>query len=46
MTSEEVDKELVLSYDDLCQYLLEKYGPAEHDYFVNESCQSKNRKSV
>lgn len=46
MTSEEVDKELALSYDELCQYLLEKYGPAEHDYFVNESCKSKNRKVV
>lgn len=46
MTSEEVDKELDMSYDDLCQYLLEKYGASKYDYFANESCRSKNRKVV
>ena len=44
MTSEEVDKELEMPYDDLCQYLLDKYGASKYDYFVNESCRSKSRK--
>lgn len=44
MNNEEIDKELGLSYDKLCKYLLKKYGPAEHDYFINESCRSRNKK--
>ena len=44
MDSKEVDKELGLSYDELCDYLLEKYGAAKHDYFVNESCRTTNKK--
>lgn len=44
MSSEEVRKELDLSYQELVDYLLGKYGPAQYDYFVNETCRSKNKK--
>ena len=33
---------LYLSYGQIVSSLLEKYGPVNGDYFVNESCQSKN----
>lgn len=46
MDNKEIDKELGLSYDELCDYLLKKYGPAKGNYFVNENCKSKNRKIV
>lgn len=45
MDNHEIDKELALSYDELCDYLVSKYGPAEHDYFANETCRSRNRKA-
>ena len=35
-------KLLSLSYYQLVSRLLDKYGPVNGDYFVNESCQSKN----
>lgn len=44
MNSEEINKEYNMTYGELCQYLLAKYGPAKYDYFVNESCKTKNRK--
>lgn len=44
MDSAEVEKELGMTYQELVGYLLEKYGPAKHDYFCNETCRSKNRK--
>lgn len=34
-----------MSYDDYVVYLLRKYGPAQYDYFCNESCKSKNSKN-
>ena len=46
MESSEVKKELNMSYNELVNYLLKKYGAAEYDYFSNESCKSKNRKVV
>jgi hypothetical protein len=33
-----------MSYDDYVQHLLNKYGAAECDYFINETCKSKNKK--
>lgn len=33
-----------LSYSQLIETLLSKYGKAQYDYFVNESCVSKNHK--
>lgn len=42
MKSEEIKKELGLGYQELVDYLLDKYGPAEGDYFRNETCKSKN----
>jgi hypothetical protein len=44
MQSLEIKKELNMTYGELVQYLLEKYGPAKYDYFCNESCKSKNPK--
>lgn len=44
MDNKEIDKELGLSYDELCKYLLDKYGVAKYDFFLNEKCRSKNRK--
>ena len=44
MESLEVKNELNMNYNDLVDYLLEKYGHAQYDYFCNESCKSKNPK--
>lgn len=44
MESKEVDKELGMTYSQLVGYLLEKYGPAKYDYFVNDSFKTKNNK--
>ena len=44
MESLEIKKELEMSYMELVNYLLKKYGPAKYDYFCNESCKSKNSK--
>ena len=44
MLREELYKELSLPYQELVNYLLEKYGAAQYDYFCNETCRSKNRK--
>lgn len=37
-------KLMKMSYQELVQFLLKKYGPAKHDYFANERCISKNSK--
>ena len=44
MDSKEIRKERYMGYDRLVKYLLKKYGPAQYDYFCNETCRSKNRK--
>ena len=44
MTSEEIKKELDMGYQELVSYLLEKYGPAKYDYFVNDLFKTKNNK--
>lgn len=44
MSKEEIKKELGMSYQGLVDYLLEKYGPAQYDYFINDSFRSKNKK--
>lgn len=33
-----------MTYDELCEYLLNKYGVAKYDYFRTESCKSRNPK--
>lgn len=43
MESSEVRKELGMTYPELVEYLLDKYGPAKGDYFCNESCKTKNK---
>lgn len=45
MESIEIKKELAMNYNELVEYLLNKYGPAKYDYFCNESCKSKNSKT-
>lgn len=37
-------QELDMTYADYVQYLLNKYGPATCNYFVNEQCKSKSSK--
>lgn len=32
-----------MSYDELVQFLINKYGPAKYDYFTNEYCTIKNK---
>ena len=44
MDSREIQKERYMGYDRLVKYLLKKYGPAQYDYFLNETCRSKNHK--
>ena len=44
MDKEEIIKEMEMDYDQLVQYLLNKYGGSKYDYFVNESCKTKNKK--
>lgn len=44
MEREEIECELATTYDDLVDYLLEKYGPAMYSYFVNNSFRTRNRK--
>lgn len=45
MTRQEILKEVKMPYSVLIQYLIQKYGAAEHDYFATESLKSKNRKA-
>ena len=33
-----------MPYEELVSYLIKKYGPAEYDYFCNESCKTINKK--
>ena len=42
MEKDEIELELGMSYRELVNYLLKKYGPAKGDYFRNETCRSKN----
>lgn len=44
MESLEIKKELTMTYSELIEYFLNKYGVAKYDYFCNESCKSKNAK--
>lgn len=44
MKSAEIQNQLKMTYDELVKYLLDKYGPAEYDYFLNENFKSKNKK--
>ena len=44
MESTEIKNQLKMTYDELVDYLLKKYGPGQYDYFRNESCKSKNSK--
>lgn len=39
-----LEEELKLNYLDLCKFLQDKYGMPKGDYFLTESCKSKNTK--
>ena len=38
------ERVMEMSYDELVNYLIKKYGPARYDYFINEYCTIKNKK--
>lgn len=44
MEHEEIIKEVKMTYYELCDYLIQKYGPAEYNYFPNKECRKKNSK--
>ena len=44
MDSAELFHEISMSYSELTNYLLGKYGLAQHDYFTSSECRSKSRK--
>ena len=44
MDSDEIIKEVRMSYYNLLDYLIQKYGSAKYDYFTSEECKYKNKK--
>ena len=44
MDREEIKKELKMTYYELQDYLIQKYGPAKYDYFATPECKTKNSK--
>lgn len=44
MENSEIKNELCMTYAELVDYLLEKYGKVSGDYFCSESCRTRNRK--
>ena len=40
----EIEKELRMTYEELCKYLQGKYGIAKVNYFPNEECRARNKK--
>ena len=44
MEQAEIRREISLSYYDLCNYLIDKYGAAKFDYFPNPQCRAKRPK--
>ncbi len=44
MDRNEIIKEMHMTYNDLLAYLIQKYGGALYDYFVNEECRTNNKK--
>ena len=43
-TSDEYHAQMKLSYVELVEYLLKKYGAAKEDYFINDSFSTKNKR--
>lgn len=44
MNREEINKELSMTYEGLTEYLIQKYGAVQYDYFCTSECRSKNKK--
>ena len=44
MKQKEIFEELQMTYEELCQYLIKKYGGAVCDYFATPECRSKSKK--
>lgn len=42
----EFNQEKLMSYNQLVDYLLKKYGAAQHDYFTSPTCKTKNKEVV
>lgn len=42
--AKEINKIRSFKYDDLCDYLRNKYGEVDGPYFINENCATKNEK--
>lgn len=38
------EKIMKMNYYELVQFLINKYGPAKYDYFVNDKCKTTNKK--
>lgn len=45
MQQKELLEEFSMSYEELTQYLLKKYGPSKYDYFSTKDCTSKNKRT-
>ena len=43
MDTYEIEKELRMTYEEMCKYLQSKYGIAKVDYFPNEECRARNK---
>lgn len=43
-SKEELYKEKEMNYEELCDYLIKKYGAVQGNYFLTESMKSKNQK--
>ena len=44
MDNSEVKSELMMTYNNLVDYLLDKYGPAQYNYFSTNTCKTRNAK--
>ena len=42
--NEELLNQIKMTYNEQVEYLLDKYGKAEYDYFTSEDCKAKNKK--
>ena len=45
MKKKEIEEQMKMTYIELANYLLEKYGKVPYNYFCNESCKTKKHKN-
>lgn len=41
MNREEINKELSMTYEGLTEYLIQKYGAVQYDYFCTSECRKR-----